>query len=89
MINVRFVINQKSVSTGHNEGFDENLWFHWTEKLLPFKSVYEKLKKKVSSSRNKIFLKHLIAVMISNKYEWNYIVSNNQKPAIGHNKGFI
>ena len=39
-----FIINRKSISTSQNEGFVKKIRFHWTEKLLPFELVSEKIK---------------------------------------------
>ena len=50
----KFVIKQKSVSTGQNEGFPEK--YDFTGPKSYFESVSEKkLKKTVSFSRSKIF----------------------------------
>ena len=51
----RFVINQKSVSTSHNEGFVEKYGFTGPKNCFHLKQCLKKLKKTVSTSRNENF----------------------------------
>ena len=71
---LKFVINRKSVSISQSEGFLENVILLDRKATSIRDSIWKKkLKKTVSSSRNKIFFSkywpRLIAIMVSKKYE--------------------
>ena len=71
--------------------------FHWTEKLLPFESVpeKEKMRKTVSSSRNKIFfLKYRPPCNCNNGFQKNLnerisSALNRKSVATGCNEEFF
>ena len=90
----KFVINQKSVSTSQNEEFLEKCDFSEPKSYLHSNKYLKKIKKMVSSSINKIFLKNWLLP------NWNDGFQNNvnerisfppkrKSVATGCNKGFV
>ena len=78
----RFAINRKSVSTSQNEGFVEKHDFTGSKNCFYLNVCLKKLKKMVSTSKNKIFLNiglPLMTIIFSKKYQWKTFVSTKQK----------